>query len=39
MSANEAVLYRTHILNPMIRREIERLRSEVADRDHLWSAI
>ena len=34
MSANEAVLYRTHILNPMICREIERLRSEVADRDH-----
>jgi len=34
MSANEAVLYRTHIFNPMIRREIERLRLEVADCDH-----
>ena len=34
MSANEAVLYRTHIINSMIRREIDRLRSEVADCDH-----
>ncbi len=34
MSANEAVLYRTHILTPMIRSEIDRLRSEVADYDH-----
>jgi hypothetical protein len=34
MSANEAVLYRTHIFNPIIRREIRRLRSEVADCDH-----
>lgn len=34
MSAREAILYRTHIENPMIRREIDRLRSEVADCDH-----
>jgi len=33
MSTSEAVLYRTHVLNPMVRREIERLRSEVVG-DH-----
>ncbi len=34
MSANEAVLFRTHCINPMIQREILRLRMEVADCDH-----
>ena len=34
MSAREAVLYRTHIFNPVIRREVVRLRAEVADCDH-----
>jgi Protein of unknown function (DUF3405) len=34
MSAKEAVLYRTHVLNPMIRREIARLGTEVIDCSH-----
>lgn len=34
MSRNEAVLFRTHRFNPMIHREIDRLRSEVTDCDH-----
>ena len=34
MSAREAVLYRTHISSPVIRREIVRLRAEVADCEH-----
>ena len=36
MSANEAVLYRTQIVNPMIRREIDRLHEEAADCRH-WT--
>lgn len=31
---NEALLYRTHLFNPMIRREIVRLRTEVPDCAH-----
>jgi hypothetical protein len=31
---NEVVLYRTHLFNPMIRREFSRLRAEVADCPH-----
>jgi uncharacterized protein DUF3405 len=31
---NEAILYRTHIFNPMVRREIERLRDEAPDCSH-----
>jgi hypothetical protein len=34
MSASEAVLYRTHIFSSAVRREIVRLRAEVADCDH-----
>ena len=34
MSPREAVLYRTHIFGPVVRREVTRLRDEVADCDH-----
>ena len=29
--SNEAILYRTHFYNPMIRREVERLRTDIVD--------
>jgi len=35
---NEAILYRTHFVNPMVRREIGRLRSEVPDGAH-WVVL
>jgi hypothetical protein len=34
MTRKEAVLFRTHRINPTIGREIDRLRSEVTDCDH-----
>ena len=33
-TANEAILYRTHLVNPMIRREIDVLRNEVTGCAH-----